>query len=85
MRDELDLEPNKYQVKLGQTIAAEDVIYPDHKLAIPGESSKKKLNGIEVKDPTFGVDLYGSKKHWWLRLRPMIMLSSSPMRYWLRI
>ena len=57
VRDELDLEPNKYQVKLGQTIAAEDVIYPDHKLAIPGESSKKKLNGIEVKDPTFGVDL----------------------------
>ena len=56
VRDELDLEPNKYQVKLGQTIAAEDVIYPDHKLAIPGESSKKKLNGIEVKDPTFGVD-----------------------------
>ena len=37
VRDELDLEPNKYQVKLGQTIAAEDVIYPDHKLAIPGE------------------------------------------------
>jgi len=56
VRDQLDLEPNKYQVKLGQTIAAEDVIYPDHKLAIPGESSKKKLNGIEVKDPTFGVD-----------------------------
>ena len=41
VRDELDLEPNKYQVKLGQTIAAEDVIYPDHKLAIPGESSKR--------------------------------------------
>jgi len=56
VRDELELEPNKYQVKLGQTIAAEDIIYPDRKLAIPGETSKKKLNGIEVKDPTFGVD-----------------------------
>ena len=56
VRDELELEPNKYQVKLGQTIVAEDLIYPDHKLAIPGDSSKKKLDGIEVKDPTFGVD-----------------------------
>lgn len=56
VRDELELEPNKYQIKLGQTIAAEDLIYPSHKLAIPGESSRTKLNGIEVKDPTFGVD-----------------------------
>ena len=56
VRDELDLAPNSYQIKLGQTIAAEDIIYPTHKLAIPGDNSKTKLTGIEVSDPTFGVD-----------------------------
>ena len=56
VRDELELSPNNYQIKLGQTIVAEDVIYPTRKLAIPGDRSKTKLSGIEVKDPTFGID-----------------------------
>ena len=56
VRDELDLAPNCYQIRLGQTIAAEDIIYPTHKLAIPGDKSKTKLTGIEVSDPSFGVD-----------------------------
>ncbi|NBQ50531.1 MAG: flagellar biosynthesis protein FlhA, partial [Marivivens sp.] len=34
----------------------EDVVYPDRKLALPGGGSTRKLRGIEVKDPSFGMD-----------------------------
>ncbi|MEY4982564.1 MAG: flagellar biosynthesis protein FlhA, partial [Pseudomonadota bacterium] len=34
----------------------EDVVHPDRKLAIPGASSTRKLKGIAVKDPSFGLD-----------------------------
>jgi len=56
IRDDLTLEPNTYQIKLGQTIVGEDQVYPDRKLAIPGEDTNLKLDGISVKDPTFGMD-----------------------------
>ena len=39
-----------------QTIVAEDTIHPERKLAIPGARSTRKLRGIEVKDPSFGLD-----------------------------
>ena len=56
VRDELDLDPHKYIIKIGQVVVAEGILYPKLKLAIPSEHSKEKLDGIEVKDPTFGVD-----------------------------
>jgi flagellar biosynthesis protein FlhA len=56
IRDDLRLNSNSYQIKLGHTIVGEDKIYPDCKLAIPGEDSNVKIDGIEVKDPTFGMD-----------------------------
>jgi flagellar biosynthesis protein FlhA len=56
IRDDLRLNSNAYQIKLGHTIVGEDKIYPDCKLAIPGEDSSVKIDGIEVKDPTFGMD-----------------------------
>jgi flagellar biosynthesis protein FlhA len=34
----------------------EDEIFPDKKLAIPGDEATTKVQGIEVKDPTFGMD-----------------------------
>ena len=56
IRDDLTLEANTYQIKLGHTIVGEDQVYPDRKLAIPGEDTNLKLDGISVKDPTFGMD-----------------------------
>lgn len=56
IRDDLTLMPNQYRVRIGQAIMAEDQVYPDRKLAIPGASSVRKIKGINVKDPSFGLD-----------------------------
>ena len=56
IRDDLTLEPTQYRIRIGHTIVGDDKIYPDRMLAIPSETSKVKLDGIEVKDPTFGMD-----------------------------
>lgn len=56
IRDDLTLSPNQYRIRIGQAIMAEDLVYPDRKLAIPGGGSVRKLKGVEVKDPSFGLD-----------------------------
>ncbi len=55
IRDNLDLAPNAYRLTLMGVTAAEADIYPDKWLAIdPGEVFGR-LNGIETKDPAFGL------------------------------
>jgi flagellar biosynthesis protein FlhA len=56
IRDDLSLPSTTYRIKVGQAIVAEDSVYPDRKLALPGPTSTRKLRGIEVKDPSFGMD-----------------------------
>ena len=56
IRDDIDLEPSQYQIKIGEKIVADDVIYYDKTLAIPGDNVQVLVEGIEVKDPSFGVD-----------------------------
>lgn len=56
IRDDLSLTPNQYRIRIGQAILAEDQVFPDRKLAIPGGGSTRKLKGVEVKDPSFGLD-----------------------------
>jgi len=56
IRDDIDLEPAQYQIKIGQKIVADDIIYHEKILAIPGEGVQMLVDGIEVKDPSFGVD-----------------------------
>jgi flagellar biosynthesis protein FlhA len=56
IRDDVDLEPSQYQVKIGQKIVADDTVYYDKILAIPGDDTQISIDGIEVKDPAFGVD-----------------------------
>jgi flagellar biosynthesis protein FlhA len=63
IRDDLSLAPNQYRIRIGQVIRGEDVVYPDRKLAIPGASSSRKLKGIEVKDPSFGLDAVWIQPH----------------------
>ena len=63
VRDDMGLNANQYRVRIGQTIVGEDQVYPDRKLAIPGEQSNLKLPGIEVKEPTFGIDAVWIEQH----------------------
>ncbi len=63
VRDDLSLDANAYQIKIGHTIVAEDKIYADRKLAMPGDETQLKIQGIQVKDPSFGLDAYWIEKH----------------------
>ena len=56
IRDDIDLEPAQYQIKIGEKIVADDVVYYDKILAIPGDNVQFDLNGIKVKEPAFGVE-----------------------------
>ena len=56
IRDDIDLEPAQYQIKIGEKIVADDVVYYDKILAIPGDDVTLELNGIKVKEPAFGVE-----------------------------
>ena len=56
IRDDIDLDSPQYQIKIGEKIVADDCVYYDKTLAIPGDDAKVALAGIEVKDPSFGVD-----------------------------
>jgi flagellar biosynthesis protein FlhA len=58
IRDDLNLEASQYQIKIGQKIVADDLIYADKKLAIAGDSTNLELSGLKVKEPAFGVDAY---------------------------
>ncbi len=63
VKDDLTLPANQYRIRVGQTISGEDILYPDRKLAIPGDSSKVKISGIEVIDPSFGMEAIWIENH----------------------
>ena len=63
VRDDMALGANDYRIRIGQNIVGEDSIYPDRKLAIPGDTSNVKITGIEVKDPSFGMDAIWIERH----------------------
>ncbi|MDA9952762.1 flagellar biosynthesis protein FlhA [Planktomarina sp.] len=58
IRDDLNLEASQYQIKIGQKIVADDVVYADKKLAISGDNTKLEISGLKVKEPAFGVEAY---------------------------
>ncbi len=63
VRDDMSLSANEYRIRVGQTIVGEDVIYPNCKMAIPGDSTNVKISGIEVKDPSFNMDAVWIERH----------------------
>jgi flagellar biosynthesis protein FlhA len=63
VRDDMALKANDYRIRIGQTIVGEDQVYPDMKLAIPGDATSVKIAGVEVKDPTFGMDAIWIDRH----------------------
>lgn len=56
IRDNLDLMPSAYRILLMGVSIAEAEIYPDRDLAINPGQVFGSLDGIEVKDPAFGLD-----------------------------
>ena len=56
IRDDLNLEASQYQIKIGQKIVADDIIFADKILAIPGDNTTLELSGLKVKEPAFGVE-----------------------------
>ena len=63
VRDDLTMDSNLYRIRIGQTIVGEDKIYPNLLLAIPSDSSQTKIEGINVKDPSFKMDSTWIEKH----------------------
>jgi len=63
IRDDMSLPANAYRIRIRQAIVAEDLAYPDRKLALPGSGTTRKLRGIEVKDPSFGMDAVWIQPH----------------------
>jgi flagellar biosynthesis protein FlhA len=63
IRDDMALPSNAYRIRIRQAVVAEDMAYPDRKLALPGGGTTRKLRGIEVKDPSFGMDAVWIQSH----------------------
>ena len=63
IRDDLTLEANHYRIRIGQEIVAEDKVFPQLLLAIPGESAQTKIEGTDVKDPSFGMEATWIERH----------------------
>jgi flagellar biosynthesis protein FlhA len=56
IRDNLDLDPNSYQISLMGVVVGEAEIRHDHELAINPGQVYGKLDGLSTKDPAFGLD-----------------------------
>ncbi|HWU95412.1 MAG TPA: FHIPEP family type III secretion protein, partial [Sphingomonas sp.] len=56
VRDDINLAPFTYRIVIGGVVMAEDNVSPDEMLAIDTGQAAGRLQGKQVKDPTFGLD-----------------------------
>ncbi|MBN9231174.1 MAG: flagellar biosynthesis protein FlhA [Legionella sp.] len=56
VRDNLDLKPNHYRISLAGVVMGEAVIHPDRSLAINPGQVFGELEGIQTRDPAFGME-----------------------------
>jgi flagellar biosynthesis protein FlhA len=56
IRDNLELAPNAYRISLAGVAIADGVVYPDRELAINPGRVFGKPEGIETRDPAFGME-----------------------------
>ncbi|MDO9488741.1 MAG: flagellar biosynthesis protein FlhA, partial [Sphingomonadaceae bacterium] len=56
VRDELGLGPNSYRITVAGVVHGEDEIWPEDLLALDAGGALDRVEGREVKDPTFGLD-----------------------------
>ncbi len=62
VRDNLQLEPNEYLIKIKGNIVASFEIFPDRSLAMNPGHVTEKLNGIPTNDPVFNLPAYWISK-----------------------
>jgi flagellar biosynthesis protein FlhA len=55
VRDNLQLNPNQYVVKIRGNVVATDRLFMDRLLAMNSGSAEEELNGLQVKEPAFGL------------------------------
>lgn len=58
VRDNLQLKPNEYIIKIKGNVVAHYEIYTDRYLAMNSGNISDKLSGIPTKDPAFGLEGY---------------------------
>ncbi len=56
IRDDLALSPNSYRISVGGVVVGEDSVYPDRMLALVTEMVMQPIDGLAVRDPSFGMD-----------------------------
>jgi flagellar biosynthesis protein FlhA len=56
IRDNLELAPNAYRISLGGVTVGEGVAYPDRELAINPGRVFGRIQGLETRDPAFGME-----------------------------
>ena len=59
IRDNLDLQPNAYRISLMGVSIAESEVFPDKYLAINPGQVFGDIEGVQIKDPAFGLDAVG--------------------------
>jgi len=60
IRDNMQLEPNSYVIKLRGNPLASGTVYPGQYLAMDSGTASGKLQGIETREPAFGLPA------WWI-------------------
>jgi flagellar biosynthesis protein FlhA len=58
VRDNLQLNPNQYVIKIKGNVVSIDEIFPDRYLAMNPGGISESLQGIMTKDPAFGLESY---------------------------
>ncbi len=58
VRDNLQLSPNEYIIKIKGNIVSSFEIYPDRFLAMDPGGIEEKIDGMPTKDPAFGLQSY---------------------------
>ncbi|EKD41177.1 MAG: Flagella-associated protein [uncultured bacterium] len=56
IRDNLKLRPSEYRVYLKGAVVGQGELMPHHCLALDPGMTTRKIEGVETKDPTFGLD-----------------------------
>lgn len=56
IRDNLELGPNSYRIRLAGVAIGESIVHPDRELAINPGRVFGQLNGLATRDPAFGME-----------------------------
>ena len=80
IRDNLELAPNTYRINLAGVPVGEGDVYPDRELAINPGQVFGKLNGMETRDPAFGMEAVWIEPSSATRPRRWAIPSSIPAR-----